>query len=106
MCNSQEKVSLSKFNEDILNDNVKNKNEKNDFDTKSKNNSNKSNDNTFSIDEGSKLNYDVVSPVNTNENYKKDDPNFNTSEIVAMISFYVITLLIIIITMLFINQKL
>jgi len=38
-------------------------------------------------------------------NLKKEAENFNTSEIFAMISYYIITILILIITILFINQK-
>jgi hypothetical protein len=55
------------------------------------------------------ISYNKINLQNsTNKNYFEDynfNDNFNTTEIVAMISFYIITILIVIITFLFINHK-
>jgi len=79
----------------------------------------KTDDNTVDSDNNNLIQYNEYS--NSKENNQKlkndsaitynsfdleEDDDFNSSEIVAMFSFYIITVLIIIITMLFINQKL
>lgn len=95
---------LSKLNQEILH-NYKylsiNENEKN----YNKNIRNKTNDEISNIENANDSANDDNNIIKPQEKLKNSDHKFNSSEIVAMISFYIITVLIIIITILFINQK-
>jgi hypothetical protein len=90
------------------------------FDINIKKDQNKNSDNSIRFNVSKKIMKNLVLNISNNmsniENYpdkiyfqdsyvNKIDNNFNTTEIVAMISFYIITILIVIITFLFIDHK-